>query len=77
MSRAFRLNEAALAAATSALRTYGAWHGDLDEDAETVAQDLVSDLLHVVAARGGDTERLVRCAVMNYEGERDGDAFAA
>lgn len=68
--------EAGMAAATSALRAYGAWHGGLDEDSETVAQDLVSDLLHVVAAGGGDCERLIRCAVMNYEGERDGDAFA-
>ena len=69
-------SEPGIPAATAALRLYGEWHGDLKEDVETVAQDLVTDVLNVIEGRGGDCQRLIRCAVMNYEGERDEDAFA-
>ncbi len=36
-------------------------------------QDMISDILHMIHADGGDTEAAIRMAVSNFEAERDGE----
>lgn len=43
----------------------------LAEGIETRATDLISDLLHLIAAHGGDPERAQRLAAMHFEAEQD------
>ena len=59
-----------------ALGPYADSHGDMKRDAEATVIDLVTDVLHAADHYGVDTDRVMRMALANYHGERDGDAFA-
>jgi hypothetical protein len=60
-----------------ALGPYSEDHGDgLRVDAEATVIDLVTDVLHAADNYGVDARRVIRMAIANYEGERDGDVFA-
>ena len=50
-----------------------------EDDLETLAGDMLCDMLHLAAAAGRDTdaflERIVRLAAMHYEAETEGGDF--
>lgn len=45
---------------------------DPDPDAETNAQDMLTDIMHLCELCGFDFESMLRMARNNYEAERDG-----
>lgn len=68
-------NEQRAEYAAFALDEYGIRkEGRSDYDAsEDMAADLICDLLHLIEAHGGDAEKSLRVARINYAAERNGE----
>lgn len=67
-----RTNRQRAASGKRAARAY-AKETRSDDDAQTVAGDLVADLMHYVRAEGGDPLEAVQSAVEHFEAEERGD----